>query len=100
MGIPFPTIHGNSGLPFPEFGNEFYCMKKVAKAERKVSGAGDITVKKTPKVVAPEPREPHTKRLKEELEEAEKAISTASRKKTPQQVGWLQIPQVRCVFFC
>ena len=38
-------------------------MKKVAKAERKVSGAGDITVKKTPKVVAPEPREPHTKRL-------------------------------------
>ena len=38
-------------------------------------------------------------KVKEELEEAEKAISTASRK-TPQQVGWLQIPQVRCVFFC
>ena len=37
-------------------------------------------------------------KVKEELEEAEKAISTASRK-TPQQVGWLQIPQVRCVFF-
>ena len=63
VGIPFPTIHGNSGLPFPKFGNEFYSMKKVAKAERKVSGAGDITVKKTPKVVAPEPREPHSVRL-------------------------------------
>merc|ERR1719341_2456583 len=60
--------------------------EKVAKAGRKVSGAGDVPDKKTSKAVASEPREPHTKRLKEELEEAEKAISTASRKKTPQQL--------------
>ena len=38
-------------------------------------------------------------KLKEELEEAEKAISTASRK-TPQQVGLLRIPQIQSVFFC
>ena len=38
-------------------------------------------------------------KLKEELEEAEKAISTASRK-TPQQVGLLRIPQMLSVFFC
>jgi len=46
-------IPGPGGLP----------VKKVAEAEKKDSGAGDVPVRKIPKVVASEPREHHMKRL-------------------------------------
>merc|ERR1719430_2409128 len=46
-------VSGAEGLP----------VKKVAKVGREVSGAGDVTATKTPKVVASEPREHQTKRL-------------------------------------